>query len=305
MTEEELLRRLGGLRRATVGGLRVPHKPLLLLWLLGRYAATGTSRTSFAEADEPVRNLINEFGPAVRSPSTARQRAAMPFIHLERDLWELRDGDSGEIGPDAPERRQWLLDHGAQGQLRPDVERLLATPSTLAKAARLLLDQHFTPALSELICTNVGLDLTATETTAPTPPSPERTPRSASFAERVLRAYAYTCAMCGFDGAVGRNPVGIQAAHIRWHSQHGPDQIDNGLALCVLHHTLFDLGVLGMTPTLEIQVSQLYVARSDAGRAIHALAGHPLQQPQPGQPTVDTVYVDWHSRQVFKDPAIT
>jgi hypothetical protein len=43
MTREELLARLGGLRQARVGQVRVPHKPLLLLWLFGRFAATGSS----------------------------------------------------------------------------------------------------------------------------------------------------------------------------------------------------------------------------------------------------------------------
>ena len=30
--------------------------------------------------------------------------------------------------------------------------------------------------------------------------------------------------MCGFDGRLGRNPVAIEAAHARWHSQDGPGQ---------------------------------------------------------------------------------
>jgi hypothetical protein len=34
--------------------------------------------------------------------------------------------------------------------------------------------------------------------------------RRRGFAEEVLRAYAYQCAMCGFDGALGRYPVGIE-----------------------------------------------------------------------------------------------
>jgi hypothetical protein len=79
VTEEELLVRLAGLRRATVGARRAPHKPLLLLWLFGRFATSGSSVTSYEEAEEPVSNLINEFGPAVANRSGARQRAAMPF----------------------------------------------------------------------------------------------------------------------------------------------------------------------------------------------------------------------------------
>ncbi|MBO0883292.1 MAG: hypothetical protein J2P17_23740 [Mycobacterium sp.] len=297
MKEDELLRQLAGLRQASMGGVRAPHKPLLLLWLFGRLAASGSSAVSYAEAEEPVSRLINEFGPPVASASAARQRAAMPFVHLERELWTLTDGTGAEIGPSAKEQSRWLVDRRAMGRLRPSVERLLAVPSTLAAAARLLLDRHFTPALAELICTVVGLDVAALEAASP---ATGRRVRRAGFAEVVLRAYAYTCAMCGFDGALGRNPVGLQAAHVRWHSQQGPDELDNAVALCVLHHALFDLGVLGLTPDHRIRVSGLYVARSAAGRTVHELAGRPLIAPQPGQPTIDVSYVDWHIQQVFK-----
>lgn len=58
-----------------------------------------------------------------------------------------------------------------------------------------------------------------------------------------------------------------------WHSQDGPDVVANGLALCALHHALFDLGVLGLTAELRIRVSSLYVARSDAGWAVDDRSG--------------------------------
>jgi putative restriction endonuclease len=291
--------RLSGLRRAQIGGRRAPHKPLLLLWLFGRFAATGSALAAYTEAADPVSQLINDFGPPVRSPALERQRAAMPFVHLERDLWQLRDSRGDDIGPDAPERARWLLDHGAVGELRPEVTTLLADSATLAAAARLLLDQHFTPVLSEMICSAVNLDLAALEA-PPVSPTSVRRPRASGFAEEVLRAYAYRCAMCGFDGRLGRNPVAIEAAHVRWHSQEGPDELANAVALCSLHHALFDCGVLGLNPGLRVTVSPLYVATSQAGRAIDALAGQPLLTVRPGQPSVDVIYVDWHTIQVFK-----
>jgi len=144
MTRDELLARLAGLRQARVGQVRVPHKPLLLLWLFGQFAATGSSQASYQQAEAPVSQLISEFGPPAASAAAARQRAAMPFVHLERELWDLRDATGNEIAPDAPARRAWLLDRGAVGRLRPPVEQLLSDPSALAAAARLLLDLHFT-----------------------------------------------------------------------------------------------------------------------------------------------------------------
>jgi putative restriction endonuclease len=223
----------------------------------------------------------------------------MPFVHLERDLWELRDRGGDDIGPDAPERARWLLDHGAVGELRPEVTTLLADSTTLAAAARLLLDQHFTPVLSEMICITVNLDLAILEAPQISRASARR-PRAAGFAEDVLRTYAYRCAMCGFDGRLGRNPVAIEAAHVRWHSQDGPDELANAIALCSLHHALFDCGVLGLSPDLRVTVSPLYAATSQAGRAIDALADQPLLNVRPGKPSVDVIYVNWHTIQVFK-----
>jgi putative restriction endonuclease len=142
-----------------MANVRAPHKPLLLLWLFGRFAAGGSSVASYEEAEEPVSDLINEFGPPVKSPSAARRRAAMPFVHLERELWDLRDGQGREIGPDQPDRSSWLTGRSAVGRLRPGVERLLSDRGTLVAAARLLLDRHFTPVLAGLICAEVNLDL--------------------------------------------------------------------------------------------------------------------------------------------------
>src|SRR5690348_6744959 len=86
-------------------------------------------------------------------------------------------------------------------------------------------------------------------------------------------------ARCAGSMALGRYPVGIEAAHVRWHSQQGPDELPNALALCALHQTLFDLGVLGITEDRRIRVSSLYVARNEAGLAVDALAGKPCSSP--------------------------
>ncbi|MEV6057168.1 phosphorothioated DNA-binding restriction endonuclease [Streptomyces sp. NPDC052107] len=304
MTRDELASALSGLRQARIGAHRAPHKPLLVLWLLGRFVTLGSTAVTYDEAEGPVSRLINDFGPVMTNPSQARQRAAMPFVHLERTLWDVRDSVGRPIPPTDPDRGGWLRAQGAQGRMRPEVERLLADPGTVAAAARLLLEQHFTPALQAPICDAVGLDPAGWHTHAISVPGPRlQRARRPGFVEDVLDAYAYAWAFCGFDGALGRNPVGVEAAHVRWHSQDGPDEVNNGLALCSLHHTLFDLGVLGLGPDLRIQVSRWYVARSTAGQAVDALHGQRVATPRPGHRAIDAQYVDWHQRQVFKHPA--
>jgi putative restriction endonuclease len=304
MTRDELLNALAGLRQARIGTVRAPHKPLLVLWLLGRFAAIGSTAVTYAEAEGPVSRLINDFGPTMSNPSQAKQRAAMPFVHLERTLWDLRESTGRPIHSSDPDRGAWLRTQGAHGGLRPEVERLLTDPGTVVAAARLLLQQHFTPVLEAPICDAVGLNTTDWDAQVVSVPRQRRQRvRRGGFVEDVLHTYAYSCAFCGFDGAIGRSPVGLEAAHVRWHSQDGPDELNNALALCSLHHTLFDLGVLGLGPDLRIQVSHWYVARSMAGQAVDALHGQRVATPRPSRSAVDEQYVHWHQRQVFKHPA--
>jgi putative restriction endonuclease len=86
---------------------------------------------------------------------------------------------------------------------------------------------------------------------------------------------------------------------VRWFAFDGPDNLDNGLALCVLHHKLFDLGALGLDNTLRIQVSTVFTARTSTGRAVNDLHGQELR-PRPGTAVPATEHVSWHRREVFK-----
>jgi putative restriction endonuclease len=70
-----------------------------------------------------------------------------------------------------------------------------------------------------------------------------------------------------------------------------------------LHHTLFDMGVLGLTSDHHLKVSELYVARSQAGQTVYGLAGRSLASPRPGQPAVDAEHIAWHDSQVFRGVA--
>jgi putative restriction endonuclease len=45
--------------------------------------------------------------------------------------------------------------------------------------------------------------------------------------------------------------IAVDAAHIRWHAHGGPGEVSNGLALCALHHRLFDHGAITMREDLQ------------------------------------------------------
>jgi putative restriction endonuclease len=132
---------------------------------------------------------------------------------------------------------------------------------------------------------------------------PEQRQRSRVWPAAVIEAWDRQCAFCGFDGAAGGAVVGIEAAHVRWFKLGGPDELDNGLALCSLHHKLFDRGMLGLDEDLTVVVSQRFSARTPNGRSIYDLHGHRLQ-PRRGTALPAERHVAWHREQVFQGLAL-
>lgn len=81
MTRDELLDLLARLRRASVGGIRAPHKPVLLLWLFGRFVAVGSTVATYEEAEEPGQHADQRPRPARREcigRAAARSYAVRP-----------------------------------------------------------------------------------------------------------------------------------------------------------------------------------------------------------------------------------
>jgi putative restriction endonuclease len=237
--------RIGGIRRWSRGGYRAPHKPLLLLYALGRFQREGAAPIPYSAAEGRLVRMLEEFGPP-RSTTPA-----YPFHHLTGDGVWLVDTCDGPGSPGASAGK--LRTSGAAGRLAPDlVDALNTDPGLLVRIARLLLDNNFEPSLHEDICQLAGLELLAG---GPAEPIPLERQRDAAFREQVLMAYEYQCAFCGYDGMIDRSAVGLEAAHVRWWAIGGPDDPANGLCLCALHHKLFDKGVLGLTPQREVAVS--------------------------------------------------
>lgn len=144
-----------------------------------------------------------------------------------------------------------------------------------------------------------GFDPDAILTKAAEAVSGSQRRRSAQWRSAILQAWDHRCAFCGYDGRLGAAPVGLDAAHVRWFNFEGPDDLDNGLALCALHHKLLDRGALGLTTDGRVLVSQSFSAASEAGRWVYDLHGS-LLAPRPGTALPAARHVRWHEEQVFK-----
>jgi putative restriction endonuclease len=150
----------------------------------------------------------------------------------------------------------------------------------------------------------VGLDPDEVYTSGQAPAGTERPRRSASWPRQILTAWDNQCAFCGYDGHLGSAAVGLEAAHVRWFNLGGPDAFDNGIALCSLHHKLFDRGALGLDPDHRVVVSGLFTARTEAAKRIYELHGSELQ-PRRGTALPAPEHTAWHAREVFKGEPLT
>jgi putative restriction endonuclease len=89
------------------------------------------------------------------------------------------------------------------------------------------------------------------------------------FRERVLEAYQRQCAFCRL-----RHEELLDAAHIipDAHPQ-GEPLVQNGLALCALHHSAFDAFFIGLRPDYVLEVREDILRETDGPTLAHAIQG--------------------------------
>jgi putative restriction endonuclease len=115
----------------------------------------------------------------------------------------------------------------------------------------------------------------------------------AGFAALVLRAYDERCAICNLP----RVQMLVEAAHIRPdRDELGLPVVNNGLALCTLHHRAFDAHLLGLRPDGVVHISPRLLAERDGPvleHGIKAFHQRPLRSPLRSADQPGPEYLAW------------
>jgi putative restriction endonuclease len=73
--------------------------------------------------------------------------------------------------------------------------------------------------------------------------------------------------------------------------------VENGIALCKLHHWAFDKGILGIDDQEHICIADVFVAQQDGGLPLESLVNRSLAV-QPRKPIAKR-FLDWHRKNVY------
>lgn len=298
MTRDDILQAFDRMRVWQRGDRRAVHKPLLVLFALARVGAGETALMDWNDAEPRLKALLDEFGPDGSGSSRHH-----PFWHLQTDgLWQLQGpADILARPPSATPTLGELRDNHIRGGFPPALrEALLRDPQLVATIARRIVDAHFPESIRPDVLAAVGLPADLTDTTLTQEQARRRDP---AFREKVLLAYQYRCGVCGHDLRLGRQTIGLEAAHIKWFQARGPDVVPNGIALCSLHHKVFDLGAFTILPgSYQMIFSQHLNGSDDSAGKILAYHGASLILPQSREYLPQPEFLDWHKREVFKRP---
>ena len=253
---------------------------------------------AYVEVEHELDVLLEEFGPPRKTSP------GYPFHYLVSDgLWIVRTpGGAGSPGSN----RGALRVAGAVGELEPEFARdLERSPGTFRRGresnSRCELPTHIAPG-------HLGFSRHH-----PCPGragrtrrrrSPCETARSLIFANLCFSP-TNTAARCvAMTASLGGRLWESTPVTSAGGPRTDPIDVSNGIALCSLHHKLFDRGALGLTAGHRVAVSTHFLGRSPAAEdLVLSLVDRPLLPAQPGQSLPAARHVAWHVAQVFRAPA--
>lgn len=274
-------------RRFTANGHRAPHKPLLILYALAQWQM-GKRVILFAEAEERLNQLIRDFG------GIGYPRSSYPFVRLANDgVWEIKDRHAVVLPSLTDYSPKQLKEWGVTGSFTAEIAVWMESAENREALIQFIIQENFPETYYLDIVEALNL----------TDPSGSvyiqvRQRRDPEFRERILDAYERSCALCNYQIRKGDQLVGLEAAHIQWHAAGGPDTENNGLALCAVHHKLFDYGLFSVNEQFQVLISPK-ANGSGTENWLHPYRDTIIRLPKMSSHLPLASHTTWHRKEVF------
>jgi putative restriction endonuclease len=297
---------------------RAPHKPFLLLTIMD-LIAQGEIAANFIELKAELVETFDLYWVKIMGPDK-EGGPLLPFYHLKSDgFWHLvpvsgMDQVLAAAGQIRSFRQLNQLVLGAK--LDDALFDLLLNADARDDLRRVLIETYFAPGTRQELV-EVGkitaesfeysrelLDrLRGTFRVREAPEMDARyhvESRSTAFRRIIVRAYNHTCAMCGIRIVTPEGRTAVEAAHIiPWNIAHNDDP-RNGMALCGLHHWIFDQGMVSVTEDYHIRVSPAASDETAAAEPLLSLEAREIQRPAEHILWPAKKALEWHYANIFR-----
>jgi len=288
MTPNELRAAVLNVKRWSRADQRAPNKPLMMAYALAKYLQGHDQMFSYEdEVDKDLHLLLQRFGPARRV-----YHPEYPFWRLINDgIWRLDNAESclpRKSNTDPPKSE--LIKHGVLGGFSNEAYSIISEDKQFTiDLLNSVLNENFPESVVPDISVQLGLEAALKQVSK----------RDPKFRSEVLNAYNGRCAICGFDARLNNELFAIEAAHIKWKQFNGPCTVNNGLALCSIHHKALDKGVITFSSEMLLRVSPALNGGEIIDNFFWRFEGKEIYMPRKCENTPLQKYIEWHVKNVF------
>ena len=290
-----------------------PHKPLLLLAVVDRFAE-GSIEENRIPLDPALGDPFSEYWRAVM-PIDHPPNIALPFYHLTSEgFWHLIPSSGHEAVVESGRRlrsTRLLHEHTDGARLDDSLFELMQNEEDREPLRRTLIETYFAEDVHEVLYEKGHvhekayrysrrlLNLVQSEEKAEVD-EPEAPVRDKGFRRVIVEAYDHRCAVSGIRILTADAHTAVDAAHIvPWSESHNDDP-RNGIALNKLCHWAFENGLITISPEYTIRTSSELTASYNTTGMLDTLDGRSPHLPEEDALWPDPEYLEQHRENIFR-----
>ena len=308
----EFLKRIGSLNRATVNGLKAPHKPILLLSVIESIAFGEILENKIEISPLLVARFKDNWNRLVNT-NIFQPNFALPFFHMQKEgFWKLKTYFGKEIlvtSSHSIKSFSQLKESVAYSYLDSNLFALIQNPKTRDEIYRFITVKYF--GKPETIHKQYGLVDEVTEQILNAPSieyqkqiqiadDEEIFVRCGVFKRVVPKIYDYTCCVSGMRIISGYDIQMVDACHIVPFSVSHNDTISNGISLSPNLHRAFDRGLITLNENYRVVISKSFT-EYPSENMLKLLEGKQILLPKDNKHYPSTENLKWHNDNVFKN----
>lgn len=293
---------------------RAPHKPFLLLAVMDSIRR-GTISSNFVDITGDLDELDDLFTDYWRRvlPIGQNSSISLPFFHLKSEpFWELvavseLQGKENLL-PQSVASVKKLREIAIGARIEPELFALMQNNDTREKLVNSLLYSCFSEAakkaleeiyiiheqafqyslfLEEKAHGKKVSEISVVNTY-------REAARNQGFRRIVVKSYNHRCALCGVRIITPEGRSAVDAAHIVPWSENQNDDIGNGMALCKLCHWAFDEGLMSVSNSFTVLLSNQLGNHGNAAGLLGTLASRGIVGPSDQALWPDQSNLRWH-----------